>query len=67
MQVQYPLDSGPMAQLSEVEKKKRLDAMVRIWQSDTEKLIGREGSRAFITAAGRVSLFRLVTLPRMGT
>ena len=52
MQVQYPLDSGPMAQLSEEEKKKRLDAMARIWQSDTEKRIGREGYRAFITAAG---------------
>jgi hypothetical protein len=52
MQTQYPSDTGPMAQLSEEEKKKRLDAMVRIWQRDTEKRIEREGYRPFITAAG---------------
>jgi hypothetical protein len=45
-------DSGPLAKLDEEEKKKRLDAMVRIWQSDTERRIEREGYRAFITAAG---------------
>jgi hypothetical protein len=49
---QYPLDSGPYANLSEEKKKKRLDAMVRIWQSDSERRIEREGYRAFITAAG---------------
>ncbi len=49
---QYPPDTGPYAHLSEEEKKKRLDAMVRIWQSDTERRIEREGYRAFITAAG---------------
>src|ERR1700676_4406193 len=32
-------NSGPYAKLSADEKKKRLDAMVRIWQSDTEKRI----------------------------
>ena len=52
MQPQYPLDTGPLAHLSEEEKKKRLDAMVKIWQSDTERRIEREGYRAFITAAG---------------
>ncbi len=52
MQTQYPPDTGPMALLSEEEKKKRLDAMVRIWQSDTEKRIEREGYRTFITASG---------------
>ena len=52
MQTQYPPDTGPLATLSEDEKKKRLDAMVRIWQSDTEKRIEREGYRAFITTTG---------------
>ena len=50
--MQYPPDSGPYAKLSAEEKKKRLDAMVRIWQSDTEKRIEREGYRAFIQATG---------------
>src|SRR5436305_9343479 len=49
---QYPPDTGPFANLSEEEKKKRLDAMVRIWQSDTERRIEREGYRTFITAMG---------------
>ena len=49
---QYAPDSGPYAKLSADEKKKRLDAMVRIWQSDTEKRIEREGYRAFISASG---------------
>lgn len=48
----YPPNTGPMAQLGEEEKKKRLDAMVRIWQSDTERRIEREGYRTFIAAAG---------------
>jgi hypothetical protein len=49
---QYPPDTGPMAHLSEEDKKKRLDAMVRIWQSDTERLLEREGYRAFLAATG---------------
>ncbi len=49
---QFPPDSGPYANLSEEEKKKRLDAMVRIWQSDTERLIERGGYRTFITSVG---------------
>jgi hypothetical protein len=49
---QYPPDTGPYANLSGEAKKKRLDAMTRIWQSDTERRIGREGYRAFIKAAG---------------
>ena len=48
----YPANTGPFAGLSEEEKKKRLDAMVRIWQSDTERRIEREGYRTFIVAAG---------------
>lgn len=49
---QYPPDTGPYANLGEVEKKRRLDVMVRIWQSDTERRIEREGYRSFIMAAG---------------
>src|SRR5213078_2070018 len=48
----YPPNTGPHANLSEEEKKKRLDAMVRIWQSDSERRIEREGYRTFITAVG---------------
>src|SRR2546426_1552204 len=50
--MQYLPNTGPFANLSEEEKKKRLDAMVRVWQSDTERRIERESYRAFITAAG---------------
>src|SRR5205809_6755083 len=49
---QYPPDYGPHAILNEEEKKNRLDAMVRIWQSDTERRIEREGYRSFIKAVG---------------
>ena len=53
MQAQhYPPDTGPLAHLSEEDKKKRLDAMVRNWQSDTERRLEREGYRTFITAVG---------------
>src|SRR5215472_2284143 len=45
-------NTGPQASLSEEEKRKRLDAMVKIWQSDSERRIEREGYRAFIAAAG---------------
>jgi hypothetical protein len=41
-----------MASLNEEDKKKRLDAMVRIWQSDTERRLEREGYRAFLAATG---------------
>ena len=53
MQAQnYPPDTGAYAGLDADEKKKRLDAMVRIWQSDTERRLEREGYRAFISALG---------------
>ncbi|HCI80595.1 MAG TPA: hypothetical protein DHW02_12995 [Ktedonobacter sp.] len=52
MQAQYPPNSGAYALLSESEKKKRLDAMVRIWQGDTEKRAEREGNDAFVHAMG---------------
>src|SRR5579884_2512940 len=48
----YPANTGPHADLNEDEKKKRLDAMVRIWQADTEKRIEREGYRPFLQATG---------------
>jgi hypothetical protein len=48
----YPTNTGPHASLHEEEKKKRLDAMVRIWQGDTEKRIEREGYRLFLQAVG---------------
>jgi hypothetical protein len=50
--VQYPLNTGPLANLSQEEKRKRLDAMVRIWQSDTERRIERDGYRTFLQAMG---------------
>src|SRR6266852_1214609 len=50
--MQYPANTGPFANLSEEEKKKRLDAMVRIWQGDTERRIEREGYRTFIIVTG---------------
>jgi hypothetical protein len=49
---QYPPNTGPYANIKEEEKKRRLDAMVRIWQRDTERRIEREGYRTFITMAG---------------
>lgn len=53
MQQQHYLpDTGPYAGLSSEEKKKRLDAMVRIWQGNTEKRIEREGYRDILQAAG---------------
>ncbi len=53
MQAQnYPPATGAYAGLSADEKKKRLDAMVRIWQSDTERRLEREGYRAFINGLG---------------
>ncbi len=45
-------DSGPYAGLSTMEKKKRLDAMVRLWQSDSERRLERDGYRAFLTWSG---------------
>jgi hypothetical protein len=50
--MQYPPNTGPYANLSDEEKKKRLDAMVRIWQSDTQRHIEREGYRTLIAAIG---------------
>ena len=49
---EYPANSGPFANLGEGEKRKRLDAMVRIWQSDTARRLEREGLDTFSKAAG---------------
>ena len=48
----YPPDTGPFARQSEAEKKKRLAAMVALWQSDTQRRSESEGYRAFVTTAG---------------
>lgn len=48
----YPSATGSLAHLSEVEKKKRLDAMVKLWQSETERRIKREGQQAVSAAMG---------------
>jgi hypothetical protein len=50
--MQYPANTGSYAKLSDDEKKKRLDAMVRIWQSDTQRRFEREGYRTFIASVG---------------
>jgi hypothetical protein len=59
----YLPNSGPYANLSPEEKKKRLDAMVHIWQSDTERRIERDGYRAFIQAT-RLDEYRYTVLLR---
>jgi hypothetical protein len=51
----YPQNTGSFASLSDDEKKKRLDAMVRIWQSDTQRrmeLGGGEDLPAFLKSVG---------------
>lgn len=48
----YPPDTGSFANLSMEEKKKRLDAMVQLWQKDTGRRLEREGYREFIKAMG---------------
>ncbi len=48
----YPSATGSLAHLNETEKKKRLDAMVRLWQSETERRIKREGQLAVSAAMG---------------
>ena len=49
----YPPNTGSFAQLSDDEKKKRLDAMVKIWQSDTQRRMERgEDLPAFLKSVG---------------
>jgi hypothetical protein len=48
----YPPATGSLAHLSEAEKKKRLDAMVRLWQSETERRMKREGQQVVSAALG---------------
>jgi hypothetical protein len=48
----YPANTGAHASLDEHEKKKRLDAMVRVWQGDTEKRLERDGYRTLLQATG---------------
>ncbi len=48
----YPPNNGPLAEISEEDKKKRLDAMVKIWQTDTERRFAREGAATVLQAMG---------------
>lgn len=48
----YPANTGPLAQLSSADKEKRLDSMVKIWQSASEKRCQPENLPAFISASG---------------
>jgi len=48
----YPPNTGSFANLSEEDKKKRLDAMVKLWQTDTERRLQREGYEEFSKAMG---------------
>jgi hypothetical protein len=48
----YPPDTGSLAQLSREEKHKRLDAMVKLWQNETERRYAREARQEFIKALG---------------
>ncbi|HET8911817.1 MAG TPA: hypothetical protein VFN23_10160 [Ktedonobacteraceae bacterium] len=48
----YPPNTGPYAELSEADKKKRLDALVRVWQRDSERKFERDGYRSTITTLG---------------
>lgn len=48
----YPANSGSLAGASEQEKKKRLDAMVALWQSDTQRRLARDGYTPFVSAMG---------------
>jgi len=51
----YPPNTGSFAHLSDDEKKKRLDAMVQLWQKDTQRQMergGREDLSAFLTSVG---------------
>ncbi|TMC20011.1 MAG: hypothetical protein E6J34_14010 [Chloroflexi bacterium] len=50
--ISYPPNTGSFANLSEEDKKKRLDAMVKLWQSDTERRLQREGYAEFRKAMG---------------
>jgi hypothetical protein len=52
MVAEFPPDTGPYAGLSPQEKRKRLDAMVRLWQRESERRLEREGYRAFVSWAG---------------
>jgi len=48
----YPANTGPLSTLSDQEKRQRLEAMVGLWQRDTEQRIERDGYAAFIKSVG---------------
>jgi len=48
----YPPDSGPYANASEEDKKKRLGAMTALWQSDTERRLKRKDQATLLKSMG---------------
>ncbi len=48
----YPPDTGAFAQLSVEEKRRRLDAMVQLWQRDSEQHLAREDHAALLASLG---------------
>ncbi len=59
----YPHNTGSFADLSEDEKKKRLDAMVRIWQSDTQRRMERGGGEDLPAFLKRIDFCLFLSLP----
>jgi hypothetical protein len=48
----YPPNTGPLSELSDQEKRQRLEAMATLWQRDTEHRLEHEGYAAFIKSVG---------------
>ncbi|HEX4203969.1 MAG TPA: hypothetical protein VHZ51_07175, partial [Ktedonobacteraceae bacterium] len=48
----YVANTGAFAQLNDEEKRKRLDAMVQLWQHETERRLARDGYESVIKALG---------------
>lgn len=48
----YPANTGTFAQLKDEEKRKRLDAMVQLWQRETERHLSDEQYPSYATSLG---------------
>jgi hypothetical protein len=48
----YPPNAGKLANASDEEKKKRLDAMVNLWQNESQRRIQRDGPAALQAVPG---------------
>ncbi|GCF11052.1 hypothetical protein [Dictyobacter arantiisoli] len=59
----YPANTGDLAHASDEDKKKRLDAMVRIWQADIEKRC-QPAQLAIFSAANGLDAYRYVVALR---